>query len=315
MLTFFTTAKPFRGHDGIIQRNALKSWTLLHPGVEVILFGDEEGAAEVCAEYGLRHEAYVERYQSKLPFANWMFARAQEIARHEYLCYSNCDIILLPDFWKALEIAAAWQKRFLMVSRRWDSKIAEAIDFQREDWAGELRRFALKHGFHQTPYFVDFLLFSKGLYAEIPPLVVGYAYWDIWMVWKALSEEVPVLDASPFLVPVHQDHAYATTERSKGSDTDATAMGNFELAGGWKHLRHAEDSTFRLSRKGRVYRSPFRYKRHAKAALNFLRFDVWNPIWFFILGITRPLRTVVGLRTGSVRRSSGEAGPGPGAKP
>jgi hypothetical protein len=31
MLTFFTTAKPFRGHHGIIQRNALKSWTLLHP--------------------------------------------------------------------------------------------------------------------------------------------------------------------------------------------------------------------------------------------------------------------------------------------
>jgi hypothetical protein len=34
MLTFFTTAKPFRGHSGVIQRNALKSWTLLHPDVE-----------------------------------------------------------------------------------------------------------------------------------------------------------------------------------------------------------------------------------------------------------------------------------------
>lgn len=36
---FFTTAKPFVGHNGVIQRNALRSWTLLHPGVEVILFG------------------------------------------------------------------------------------------------------------------------------------------------------------------------------------------------------------------------------------------------------------------------------------
>ena len=45
MLTFFTTAKPFRGHNAIIQRNALKSWTLLRPDVEVILFGDDEGAA------------------------------------------------------------------------------------------------------------------------------------------------------------------------------------------------------------------------------------------------------------------------------
>ena len=48
MLTFFTTAKPFKGHSAIIQRNALKSWTLLDPDIEVILFGDEEGAAEVA---------------------------------------------------------------------------------------------------------------------------------------------------------------------------------------------------------------------------------------------------------------------------
>src|SRR5690348_6512066 len=94
MITFFTTAKPFRDHDGIIQRNALKSWTLLHPDVEVIVFGGEEGAAEACAEFGLRHEPQVERYESKMPYVNLMFARAQEIARHDYLCYSNCDIVL-----------------------------------------------------------------------------------------------------------------------------------------------------------------------------------------------------------------------------
>lgn len=55
MLTFFTTGKPFRGRDGIIQRNALKSWTLL-PDVEVVLFGDEEGAAQAAEELGLRAE-------------------------------------------------------------------------------------------------------------------------------------------------------------------------------------------------------------------------------------------------------------------
>lgn len=36
MLTFFTTAKPFQGHNRVIQRNALKSWTLLHADVEVV---------------------------------------------------------------------------------------------------------------------------------------------------------------------------------------------------------------------------------------------------------------------------------------
>ena len=63
MLSLFTTAKPFRGHSGIIQCNALKSWTLLDPDIEIILFGDDEGAAEVCAEYGLGHEPHLERHE------------------------------------------------------------------------------------------------------------------------------------------------------------------------------------------------------------------------------------------------------------
>jgi len=61
MLTIFTTAKPFRGHSGIIQRNALQSWKALQPDIEIILFGDDEGAAEAAEEFGLRHEEQVER--------------------------------------------------------------------------------------------------------------------------------------------------------------------------------------------------------------------------------------------------------------
>jgi hypothetical protein len=83
MLTLFTTAKPFRGRDGIIQRNALKSWKLLRPDVEVILFGDEEGAEEIARELGLRHEPRVQRNEFGTKRLDTMFSRAQEIARHE----------------------------------------------------------------------------------------------------------------------------------------------------------------------------------------------------------------------------------------
>ena len=67
MITIFSTPKPFRGHNGLIQRNALQSWKRLHPDVEVILFGDEEGAAEVCREIGLRHEPEIERSRLGAP--------------------------------------------------------------------------------------------------------------------------------------------------------------------------------------------------------------------------------------------------------
>src|SRR5712691_3552700 len=102
MLTVFTTAKPFKGHDGIIQRNALQSWKLVHPDVEVILFGDDEGAAEVCAELGISREPQVERNEHGTKRLDYIFDRAQEIARHDILCYVNCDIILTADFSSAI---------------------------------------------------------------------------------------------------------------------------------------------------------------------------------------------------------------------
>src|SRR5579864_3000527 len=112
MLTIFSTGKPFEGHSGVIQRNALKSWTLLHPDVEVILFGEDAGAAEVARELGLRHEPRVERNRFGSKRLDYLFARAQELARHEVLCYFNCDIILLPEFCEALERVRVGHERF-----------------------------------------------------------------------------------------------------------------------------------------------------------------------------------------------------------
>src|SRR5579864_9113444 len=98
MITFFTTAKAFGGHSGVIQRNALQSWKLLDPNVEIILFGDDDGAGEAARELGIRHEPEVARNPIGLPYINYMFDRAEEIASHDVLCYINCDIILTSDF-------------------------------------------------------------------------------------------------------------------------------------------------------------------------------------------------------------------------
>src|ERR1043166_7117019 len=138
MLTFLTTAKPFAGHNGVIQRNALKSWKLLHPDVEVILFGDESGAAEAARELGLRHEREVERSARGAKRLDSMFERGQAMARHEVMCYCNCDIVLMEDFRRAVERVAKARKRFLMVGRRWDVNIASRYAFG-QDWQERLR--------------------------------------------------------------------------------------------------------------------------------------------------------------------------------
>jgi hypothetical protein len=288
MLTFFTTAKPFQGHSAVIQRNALKSWTLLHPDVEVILFGDEEGTAEVCTELDLRHEPHVERHESGIPYMHHMFARAQEIARHNFLCYSNCDIMLLKDFRQAFEKTLAWSRRFLLVGRRWDTDVTEPIDFHRPHWARDLRQRALTTGFHQTPAWVDFFLFPKGLYDEVPPLVVGRPYWDHWTVWKALSAGAAVVDCSAFVVPVHQNHGYGHHPQGhKGVLTDALAMRNFELSGSGRHLRSMLDATHKLTRFGHI-----REIRGRRQLDNLQQQRLWRRV----MNWTYPFRKRLGLR-------------------
>ena len=49
MLTIFSIPKPFIGHVGVIQMNALRSWTFLDPKCEIVIFGDEPGIAEAAA--------------------------------------------------------------------------------------------------------------------------------------------------------------------------------------------------------------------------------------------------------------------------
>ncbi len=127
MLTLFTTAKAFRGHSAIIQRNALQSWKLLHPDVDIILFGDDEGAAAVCAELGVRHDTDIIVNPSGTKRLDSIFNRAQQLARHNLVCYVNCDIVLTQQFTAALKIVSSAKPGFLMVGRRWDTCLAWLI--------------------------------------------------------------------------------------------------------------------------------------------------------------------------------------------
>jgi hypothetical protein len=308
MLTFFTTAKPFRGHSGIIQRNALKSWTLLHPDVEVILFGEDEGAAEAARELGIRHEPHTEKNESGSNRMDYMFLRAQEMARHEVLCYSNCDILLMQDFCEALVRVRQAHSKFLMVGRRWDAEIHEPLHFERDDWRIQLREQVLRGGKQRTPDYIDYFAFSRGvLGAELPPLVVGRVFWDNWTVWKVRQSGQPVVDVSAAVMAVHQNHDYGHVPEGKHSVYYGTeARRNYELAGGWKHLRTIADATEVLREEGLKPNRLRRWaavKRYLWQAWRVLLHDVIERVWFFLLGITRPARRALGLRAGTLPRS------------
>jgi len=291
MLTIFTTPKPFKGHDGIIQRNAIASWARLHPECEVILFGDEYGAAEIAHEFGVRHISDVRRSEYGTKRLDDIFARAQEIARHDLLCYANCDIILLRPFLEAATNVAGWSQQFLMVGRRWDTPVTQPLDFDASGWEERLREFAMQSGKQQLAYAVDFFAFSRGLYRDVPPFVVGRVYWDHWMIWKVRSMKVPVVDVSTDVLAIHQNHDFAYHPGGlQGIKADAESKRNRALAGGQLHLYTIDHSTHRLINR-RIEDRPGRWH----VPLTFFLRTYSSQFWYWFLKTTFKARHALGL--------------------
>jgi hypothetical protein len=113
MLTLFSVPKPFEGHIGVIQRNALGSWVRL-PEVEIILVGDEPGAAEAATEVGATHVRTVDRNEYGTPLLDSVFRQVREISKQPRLVYANADVMLFPDLVDAVrrigfgELPAGW---------------------------------------------------------------------------------------------------------------------------------------------------------------------------------------------------------------
>jgi tetratricopeptide (TPR) repeat protein len=207
MLTLFTTCKPFEGATAIAQRNALESWRRLGHGCEVILIGDDPGTAEVAAELGLRHAPRLERTERGTPLLNSLFDTAQAIARHDLLCYVNADIVLMSDFIAAVRRLPP--ERVLMISRRWDVDVDEPLDFDDPDWEDRLRAHVHACGTQKGPHDgPDFFVFRRDQWPDIPPFALGRTAFDNWLIYAAITSGCPVVDSSPCVMAVHQNHDY-----------------------------------------------------------------------------------------------------------
>ena len=251
MLTIFATPKAFRGHIAVIQRNAIKSWSLLSINPEIILFGDDEGTPEVAREFGLQHIPAVARDDSGAPLVHDLFAQAEQHSRNNLLCYANADILLLSDFVSAVERIARLQYPLLMVGQRTDVNITERIDFALPDWEQDLRRQARALGKQRPPNAIDYFVFTKGLGSDLLPLALGRGGWDNWFLWRARSKQAAVVDASREVLALHQNHDYSHhPDGSKGVFTGPEAQRNRALIGEWYHLHTIADATHRLTPLG-----------------------------------------------------------------
>ncbi len=288
-ITLFSSPKPFvNPHIAMIQRNAIQSWTLL-PDVEVLLMGEEEGLAETAKQFNVKHLPDARKNEKGTPLISSMFELAREHGAGELLCIINADMILLPDFVQAAKRVSSLQRQFVLLSQRWDYDITQPIEFT-EGWQSRLSADVRSRAKLHKPAGSDFFLFPKSCYQTIPDFAIGRAGWDNWMIYKARSEKYPVIDCTPSLMIIHQNHDYAHLAGAKPHYDHPESKKNTELAGGQAAIRYTIlDATHQLADGGlvRPKMNPARFLRKVEL---FLR-----AVFFFlpeerIESIARPKR-------------------------
>ena len=250
MLTLFTIPKAFQGHNGVIQRNAIKSWTLLQPECEIFLMGDDEGTDQAAEELGVRHFPSLNRNEFGTPLLDHAFQLADSESKFPLLCYVNADIILMSDFIEAVRKVKQQSDWFLMTARRRNLGVTDLLAFDRY-WEEELLADVSNHGKLEVPTGIDFWVYPRGLLDGIPPLAVGRMAFECWCLYKARAGNAHLIDATSAVVSVHQNHDYshfAGGQQAIGISVEAQR--NRELVGGKPYFFTIRDRTHILTDKG-----------------------------------------------------------------
>jgi hypothetical protein len=218
-----------------------------------------------------------------------MFQLARENSNSELLCIINADIFLFPDFVEAAKQAVKLKDKFVLLSQRWDLDVTQSIDFT-EGWENRLQSTARGQGELHRPAGSDFFLFPKSCYMEIPNFTIGRAGWDNWMIYKACKENWSVIDCTPSVMIVHQNHDYSHLPGGKPHYEHPETNENIRLAGGQANVRYTIlDATHQLI-NGKLARPKMTSLRLTRKFELFLR-----AIFFFlpekmVENIARPKR-------------------------
>jgi hypothetical protein len=92
------------------------------------------------------------------------------------------------------------------------------------------------------------------LFEEIPEFAIGRAGWDNWIIYHARRQGWPVVDGTPSITAIHQDHDYSHLPGGRPHYELPESRHNEALAGGANNLYMVLDSDRQLV--GGQIRSP-----------------------------------------------------------
>jgi len=245
MLTIFTAPKPFHGLIDVIQRNAIGSWLNIGSGVQVLIIGDEEGLAEAAQAHNVRFFPDVERNDLGTPLVSSIFHLARENAQNPLLCFVNADVMFMDDLIDGITQISDRFDRFLVIGQRWDLDVDHLLDFN-SGWVEEMRMEVQRNGNLHPPAGSDYFIFPSSLFKEIPPLAIGRAGWDNWMIYAARANGIPVIDATGAITVIHQNHDYGHLPGGQPHYNLPESDWNVRLAGGSETIFTLNDADWRF---------------------------------------------------------------------
>jgi hypothetical protein len=170
--------------------------------------GNDEGTGETGREFGLRHLPYIQLNSQESPLLNDFFFQASQPTTYPILTYVNSDIILTSDFLPTVQQVVSQDHQFLIIGRRWNLDITEPVNFQNLNWEQNLHDRVHQAGTFSGVGALDYFVFPKPLFSQLPEFAMGRAGWDNSMVGEALKQKIPVINASQLITAIHQNHDY-----------------------------------------------------------------------------------------------------------
>jgi hypothetical protein len=262
MLTIFTIPKPFIGHAEIIQRNALQSWLRLVPPCEIFLCGDDQGVKETAAEFNVHHLPNIKKNEFGTPLLNSAFDAVRREASMPLLCYVNADIIITQSLIDAVRRVNF--KEYLLIGQRWNLDVQDLIDFDDPSWEKDLFIRLSEEGELQPPFGSDYFIFPKEIDWRLPEFAVGRPGWDNWIIYRARSLHIPVVDATVAGKVIHQNHNYAHIPSGINTQTfeGPEALNNRLLMGSKDTSFNVGDATHWIKNAAVMKAKDYRYLKY-----------------------------------------------------
>lgn len=197
----------------------------MKPRPHIILLGNSYGVAKIAQKLKLTHIKHIKLNRFGTPLVNDVFSKAEKNAKGEIIVYINSDIILKQGVSQTIKRANQCFPRFLLIGRRYEGYVT-SLRLGGSSW-------------------VDYFIFTKGIFKKIPAFAIGRTFWDKWLIYQALKNKVAVVDVTKTVVAIHQSHSYSHAKLgAKGVWQGVEAEHNVRLAGGWGNGATIADACF-----------------------------------------------------------------------